>query len=148
MTKTDLHVGLVCVDINTLEKRTIIEVATEGVGDSVAWRNADGTEAGGSATEFCQTHIAMPGHIGLTHEGNRGSLDSPHHEENRIRVAQREADITARDEQLAIEEQARLELEAHVKARNERLGPDALAAIHAQADADIAAAPEHINPTV
>jgi hypothetical protein len=103
MTKTDLYVGLVCVDVNTLEKHTILHIATEGTGDSLAWTNPDGTEAGGSAEEFCTTHVAMPGHVGLTHEGGRGGVDSPHFKETAARVAQRGADIKARDERLALE---------------------------------------------
>lgn len=106
MIKTDLYVGLVCVDIETLTYRTITHVATEGVGDSVAWTNPDGTEAGGSAEEFCQKHLPMHG----------APVHSPHvvvHAEN---VNQRLADGKARieahhAEQDAIIEQVRLESE-------------------------------------
>jgi hypothetical protein len=59
MTKNDLRVDQVWLrpDGSTV---TVIHVAVAGCGDSVAWRDADGSAAGGSATEFVAQNVLQP----------------------------------------------------------------------------------------
>lgn len=56
MKKEELRVGQVFEDVATGELFTILHVATEGAGDSLAWLDGDGKEGGGSATEFLNEH--------------------------------------------------------------------------------------------